>query len=113
MASSKFLTHHIIVDGNLGADITSDEIKSENLDKLNVFVSWTGSSPVGSLIVQGSVDGSTWSDIGVTEPTITGASGSGFVICDSSKVCWKRMRLFWDFTSGTGTVQAWIHAQTY
>ncbi len=109
--NSRTLTTQIITDGDLSADITSDTIKAQSLDKVNFFVSWTGSSPSGSLIVQGTVDGSNWEDVGVTEPTISGASGTGFVIVGSDKTCWKEMRLFWDFTSGTGTVQAWVHAK--
>jgi len=112
MSYSKFINTHLIKDGDLSADITSEEISTENIDKLNVHVAWTGTSPVGSLIFQGTVDkGTTWHDIGVTEPTITGASGAEFLIVDSADMCWTNMRVFWDFTSGVGTVQCWIHAK--
>ena len=110
--NKNFVNSQIITDGDLSGNITSPAIKSQLLDKLNVFVSWSnGSTPSGSLIIEGTVDGENWEDVGVTEPTISGASGTGFVIVDTAQMCWANMRVRWAFTSGSGTLQCWIHGK--
>ena len=113
MSYSKSKNTHLIKSGALGADITSEEISTEFMDKINIHVAWSGgSSPVGSLIIQGTVDkGANWHDVGVTEPTITGTSGKGFVIVSSDATCWTKMRVFWDRTSGSGVLQCWTHTK--
>lgn len=114
MQGPRFITARVITDGDMSGAITSSELKSESLDKVNVHIAWAGVTGTGSSItVEGTVDGSIWHDVGVTEPTISGASGNGFVIVTENLMCWKSIRVSYAAGSvSAGTLQCWIHAKT-
>lgn len=112
----------IIVNGDMSADITSDPVVMQSLSGMGFHVTWSGSTPIGTLAVQISNDYSigptgdvlnagTWVTIElsvggnvVTSIPITGNTGKGFI--DVEKTMAYAIRLFYDNTSGTGTLNA-------
>lgn len=92
---------------SMGADITST---SYNIDSATaVAVQWVYSgagAETGDLIIQGSNDNSTFSTIDTTSIT---TDGNKMVNLSNPGYSW--IRLFWDRTSGTGTLTATINAK--
>ena len=93
------------------ADITtapvSSAIDASQLVTASVQAVVTGSSPVGTLKLQGSDDDSNpshWSDISTTAVAATGT----FLIAKVD-VSYNFIRVAFAFTSGTGTVTAELH----
>lgn len=91
-----------IEGGDLGADLTSDVLDTRDYSQLAVQITFTG-TPVGEFVFQGSVDGSTWVDIELSPaPEATGAAGG--ILVEFTALTLPFMRLFYDRTSGTGSV---------
>lgn len=103
------------------ANITSAPTLLQSLTLANYAVSWSGTSPVGTLSVEasndctvlttGGVTGGTWNPVpldlaGVTVTTIpvTGNTGKGMI--DIAELAAFAVRLVYTFTSGTGTLAA-------
>lgn len=111
----------VITDGDMSGDITSAVTIIDNKSMVAYGISWSGSSPSGTLIVQVSndysqnADGSerdagTWTDLTLdVTPTVSGNTGAGFI--DLGATAAYAIRLFYDRTSGTGTLQAKVTAK--
>ena len=108
--------------GSMAANITSAPTILQSLSACSYALSWSGSSPVGTVSIQCSNDyalnangtvqnAGTWSTMTVNlagSPTtiipITGNTGSGFIDIDQTAayaIC-----LIYTYTSGTGTLTA-------
>lgn len=116
--------HAVLIDESMAADITSEPTILQSLTGVGYQLTWTGTSPVGDLYVQvsndyslnamGDVENSgTWTNLtlsvnGSPEASIaiTGNSGNGFI--DIEKTMAYAIRLFYDRTSGTGSLSAVI-----
>lgn len=111
---------------SMAANITSAPTLLQSLTMANYAVSWTGTSPVGTLSVEasndcvvsvtGGVSGGTWNPLpldlaGVTVTTIpvTGNTGKGMI--DISGLSAFAVRLVYAFTSGVGTLSATINGK--
>jgi hypothetical protein len=113
----------VISSGSMAADITSDVTVMPLVSGVSYQVVWTGTSPVGDLYLQGSntyelnPDGSvktqgTWSTMYVSinggapaaSMPISGNTGDGLIEVERTNL--KYIRLFYDRTSGTGTLNA-------
>lgn len=107
--------------GSMAANLTSAPTVLNSLTKLSYAVSWTGTSPVGTLAVQvsndyteqgtGGVTGGTWNSLplnyngtSVTSIPISGNSGNGFIDVDS--LSGGAVQLLYTYESGTGTMTA-------
>ena len=110
--------YSVITSGNMSADITSEVTIIDNKTILSYQLTWSGTSPVGVAIVQVSNDYSedasgnvknsgTWSDL--TSSAVSGNTGTGFF--DIALTGAYAIRLFYDKTSGTGTLNATISAK--
>lgn len=106
----------------MGANITSDPTVLQSLSNIGYEVTWTGTSPVGTLQLQISnsfalnADGSvrtagTWNPVPlavggseVTSISITGNTGKGFI--DVTINAGYASRLVYTRDSGTGTMTA-------
>lgn len=100
----KNMTDKIIDAGTGTADIISEEIDFRFNYGYAVQFTVAGTTPVGSAQVQGSIDGVTWNAI-----STIAVSAAGSVFDQKDAVYYPRLRLFWDFTSGTGiVVNAWL-----
>lgn len=124
MSSRPILTpFSVITDGNMSlSSISSAVTVIQNLSMISYAVSWTGTSPVGTLEVQVSNDYSqnsdgtvrnsgTWTNIyfsvnGVNANSIavSGNTGSGFIDIDLCAAY--AIRLHYTKTSGIGTLNA-------
>jgi hypothetical protein len=115
MSSTKRVVknHHIIVNGDMSASIDSEVIDSTSLDHLVIEVIWSaGTSPTGSVTLQGSVTGENWASIG-SAVTVSGASGSGFnrTTFNEPVYPFPLTRVRWNRTGGSGTLNVHLAAK--
>ena len=121
---TRFAPYSVITNQSMAADITSAATVLQSITGVSYALSWSGSTPVGTAAVQVSndyalnPDGSvhnagTWTTIelslngsAVSSIPITGNTGSGFI--DVEKTMAYAIRLFYDATSGSGTLNAVI-----
>lgn len=95
----RFLDEQIIKSGVGTADITTSAISFSLSYGFSVQWNISGTSPSGSAQVQASNDGVNW----VAVSTIA-VSVSGSFFDNKDAIYYKHLRLFWDFTSGSGIV---------
>lgn len=102
--------NHIVNATSLATTFTSSSQDVVSCRRLCFQISWTGSSPVGSLKVQGSNDGITFADDPEVSPvSISGASGSALIKIDN--VSYNFAQLVYTSTSGTGTIDIWVNGK--
>ena len=122
MASRPILTPFpVITNGNMSGSITSAVTIIQNLSMISYDISWAGTAPVGTMSVQVS---NTYSQNGAgqvsnpgewttltlsTVPAVSGNTGNGFIDVDATGAY--AMRLVYNFTSGTGLMQATVNAK--
>ena len=85
------------------ASISSSALDIREAHHVAVQAVWTGSSPVGTLSVQGSIDGSTYTEV-QSASAVSGNSGS--LLINLSNVAYSNLKLVYTKTSGTGTINA-------
>ena len=119
MASRPILSpQQVIINGDMSANIISAVTVIQNVYSLSYDISWTGTAPVGTMSVQVSntysqnQDGSVrnpgnWTTLVLTSPTpVSGSPGNGFI--DIDELGAYAVRMVYNRTSGTGTMQATI-----
>ncbi len=118
----------VITNGNMAsASLTSAVTIIQKLSMISYGVSWTGSTPIGTLQVQVSNDykqdasgvvsvAGTWNTMtlnyqgmAVTSIPVTGNTGSAFI--DIEETAGYAIRLVYTKTSGTGTLQATVNGK--
>lgn len=100
-----------IVDAqSMGASITSGGFNVGGFPYVAIQGAFTTSDAVGTFSVEGSLDGSTWSAIGLSS-TPTAASASDNFLIELAPTCAPILRLKYSRTSGTGTLTAKIFAK--
>lgn len=108
----------VITNGNMAsASITSHVTIVQQMTMISYDISWSGSSPIGTAVVQISntysenADGSVrsagnWTNIPLTLAAVTGNTGIGFIeVPDNTSYA---IRLLYTKTSGSGTMQAFV-----
>jgi len=113
--------------GDMSGDLTSDPTILQSLSKASYAISWSGTSPVGTVSVEGSNDYSlnpdgtvansgTWDALtlmvsGSPSSTvgISGNTGSGII--DITDTAVYAIRLIYTSASGTGSLTAWINGK--
>jgi len=102
--------HHIIQATTMGASVNSAPIDGSSLSHIVIEAVWSaGTSPVGTVALQGSVTGTNWIDIG-TPVSVSGASGFGFNQTASASA-YGHIRVRFTRTSGTGTLNVYLSAK--
>lgn len=117
----------VITNGDMSGNLTSLPTIIQKLSMISYALSWSGSTPVGTVSVQVSndyaknADGSvanpgTWNTmtvslagVNVTTIPISGNTGNGFIDIDQSAAY--AMRLIYTFGSGTGSLNAVINGK--
>jgi hypothetical protein len=113
--------------GSMASNIASEPTIVKKLSQISYSVSWTGTSPVGTISVQGSDDYSqnndgsvrnpgTWNNLPlsysssiVTAIPITGNTGNGMIDIASTGIY--ALRLFYTAGSGTGNLVAIVNGK--
>jgi len=104
----KVLEPYLLVSaGNMSADIISASFNVKNINDIGMQLVFTG-SPTGSFFVQASVDGNTWGSITTSPASISAAGAGGNHEIDLEGYSFPYIRLFYDFTSGTGSLNVYI-----
>lgn len=111
----------VIQDGDMSGSITSKITIIQQLSLISYSISWSGASPVGSVVVEVSNDYTQEADGSVRNPgiwnalpldsatSVSGNSGNGFIDIDLNSGY--ALRLRYVSTSGTGTMQAIVSAK--
>jgi hypothetical protein len=110
MSKNVLVPYRIINTVSAGSTVTSGATSIRFLDNIGVSVQWSsGTSPVGVYTVEASIDGLTWktlADDAATTASVSGASGS--YLLRFSNCAYDKLRVVYTFTSGTGTLNAYI-----
>lgn len=117
----------VITNGDMSANITSQVTILQSITGVAYAVSWSGSTPVGTLSVQVSNDYSlnqsgtvqntgTWTTIylnvnGTPATTIAVSGNTGSGVADIEKTMVYAIRLIYTAGSGTGTLNAVINGK--
>lgn len=102
------LNQQVITNGNMSSDVTSSSVDIGEARSICAQIYWTGTSPAGNFYVQGSNDGNNWA-LASSAVAVSGNSGSLLINLDAP--AFRYARIFYDSTSGTGTVQGLISAK--
>lgn len=99
---------NMIPSGDMSANITGSWIDISNTLGYCIQASWSG-SPVGNIIIQGSLDQSVTKDISTT----AAGGGAGQVFSNNDGIHYPWVRVIYTFTSGSGTLVANISGKKY
>ncbi len=105
-------SYSMINAGSLAGNITSSTTNVLNLDKASIHLSWSGSSPAGTLVVEArNGDNDDWYelDFGSTI-SISGASGDHQIVFN--ELPFTSIRLVYTRSSGSGSLDAIITSKT-
>lgn len=117
----QFSPYPVIINGDMSGNITSAVTVVQKLSMISYDISWTGTTPVGTLAVQVSntysqnADGTVknagnWQDLTLsTTPSVSGNTGNGFIDIDETAAY--AIRLVYRRTSGVGTLNATVNAK--
>ena len=98
--SQPILTRNLkVIDITSGATTSSSSIDISDCTVIAMQAVWAGATPSGTVTIEGSLDGSTWSTFGASSITVTGASGSGLVNFSPAGMPFVRATV--TYTSGT------------
>jgi hypothetical protein len=91
---------------DISSNQDSEEIVVTNLDKASIHVMWSGSSPVGTMVVQAKngEKGTYYNLEGLDAISITGNSGDHVIIF--SDMPFTHLKISFTNTSGTGSMTA-------
>lgn len=99
------------VSGDMSADIIGPVTFLDKIDNLTYQVSWTSSTAVGTISVQGSADGINFIDL-TFNPTLTQpASNNGSYLINLALIPFMYVRLKYTRSSGTGTMAVYLNAK--
>lgn len=99
----------VVTSGDMSSDITGEETTVTFTDNVGFQVVWIG-TPTGTFSVEGTIDGITWTALDVRDadgnpPNAAGAAGS--LLININQLPYDKVRLKYDATSGSGTLQAY------
>ena len=99
-----------IIDAeSMASDITSDALDVKEVVNLAVQAVWTGSTPVGTLHIKGSCDGENFTDVSGGSTAVSGNTGS--ILLNIAGCGFSHLQIFYDATSGTGTLTVRVNAK--
>lgn len=99
------------VSGSMAASITGPVTVIDRVDQLAYQVSWASANAVGTISVQGSVDGVTFYDLTFDPPLAQPESDNGGYLINLALIPFTYVRLKYTRSSGTGTLKAWLSAK--
>ena len=99
------------VSVSMGASITGPTTTIDVVDQICYQVAWTSSDAVGTISVQGSVDGATFYDITFDPVLAQPASNNGGYLINLALIPFPYVRLKYTRVSGTGTLTCTMSAK--
>lgn len=100
---------HLVEDGDMSGNITSDAVDVRYLDNVAIQLVWTG-TPTGTFDIQGTVDGETWAGLSFGgSPAAVGAAGNHLIALNN--VPFDQLRVVYTSSAGTGTLQVHFEAK--
>lgn len=104
-------TYKMIDAGDMSGNIVSETVNVQNMDLAGIHVSWSGSSPVGTITVQarnGAAD--SWYDLTFPAPiSVSGNTGDHQIVLAS--LPFTDIQLTYTASSGSGDLTARITAK--
>jgi hypothetical protein len=111
MALKNVLTPYRLVNAeSMGADVTSSSFDITYTDNIGIQLIFTG-TPTGNFYVQGTIDESNWSNLSF-DATPTAAGAGDTHLLNISLAPYKKLRVFYDRTSGTGSLTVYVMAKS-
>jgi hypothetical protein len=106
MSSSRAIVKNfpLLVDADMSASITSNSINLDKIDQACFQVVWNSTDAVGVLSVQGSVDGSTFTDLTFNPSLTQPNSDSQVYLINLALIPFTYVRINYVRTSGSGTL---------
>lgn len=99
------------VSGSMGADITGPTTHIDTADQVCYQVSWTSANAVGTISVQGSVDGVNFVDLTFSPVLTQPASNNGEYLINLALIPFPLIRLKYTRVSGTGNLVVYMSAK--
>jgi len=102
----------VLSAGDMGsATLTSTAFSVQHTPIMGIQAVWSaGSTPVGTLQLQGSIDGTNYFNVGSTV-AVSGNSGTAYV--SDANAFYLFARLIYTKTSGSGTLNAYAEAKGF
>ena len=100
-----------LVSGSMSADITGPVTQIDKIDQVAYQVSWTSTTAVGTISVQGSIDGVNFIDLTFNPVLSQPSSNSGSYLINLSLLPFPLIRLKYTRTSGTGALTVYLSAK--
>lgn len=106
MAQNLF-NNTLVVNGDMTSDLISDVKDLSLVDGYAIYANWTG-SPVGTIKLQVSVDGTNFVDLSGSETEVNSA---GEALWEVTTAYYDKVRTYYTFTSGSGTLNVRINGK--
>lgn len=104
------LLNNILLNAvSVAANNASNIIDVKEALSMAVQVSWSGSSPLGTVAIKGSCDGVIFTTISGGSVSVTGSTGSSLINVTEKGI--SHLQVIYTTTSGTGTVTAVLNAK--
>lgn len=101
--------NRIIEDGDMSGNITSDSIGMNTVVNYSVQAIWSGTAPVGTLDIQASNDGATFTSILDTPLAVSGNTGD--LLVNVEKHAYSKIQIVYTASSGVGTLNVYVNAK--
>ena len=100
--------YKLMTDGDMSDDLTSDAQSLEQIYMCCIQAVWTGATAAGSLYLQITNDGTNWTTYSGSTTTVAGAGNFAWNLMTTP---FKSIRVFYDATSGTGTLNITVNGK--
>lgn len=102
-----------LVSGSMGANIIGPVTNIDKVDQMCYQVVWTSSNAIGTISVQGSVNGTTFEDLTFNPVLAQPASNNGSYLINLALIPFTYIRLKYTRTSGTGSMTVYLSAKGF
>lgn len=92
----------LLAAADMSADATSASLDVKEAVTVAIQAVWTGATPIGTLHIQASCDGTNFTDVSGGSQAVTGNTGT--LLFNLPNIGYSQLRAFYDNTSGTGNI---------
>jgi hypothetical protein len=96
----------LVSAGDMSATITSARVDIRYLDNISVQLNFTG-SPTGTFDVLGSIDGINYIALTIS-PALAATGSGGQLLVDLNQLSVPFIKVRYNFTSGSGSLDVWV-----